>query len=399
MDSYKVSIEIALLVFPFVAFLLTIPFLIHQYRKYGAIPFLKSVIFYSLVLYLIAAYFMVILPLPDKDLVSKLKPITPQLIPFNFIGDMHITTFKIKTIKDLLVFLNKPTVYTVLFNFLLTMPFGFYLRYFFKKKWYHTIILTFLLSLFFEVSQLTGLYGYYPQAYRIFDVDDLIINTTGGLLGHIFAPLLMIFLPSRDKLEEMSYLKGKKVTLLRRVLSFLIDVMVVVVIDLIMRVILYNTLLEKFSLLVSISFYFVVIPLISKGQTLGKRLLRIKIGGISKEITWYKLLIRNIILVYLVLFPFLFISLVEYNFHFKLNSIFKIVIFSFQIVNILYYLGSFFRKENIFLYEKITNTKNVSTIVVDNTLDNLEVSTEKVDKNNLKDKKIREGVKKDKNND
>ena len=199
METYKISIEVALLVFPFVAFLLTIPFLIHEYQKYGAIPLFKSIIFYSLILYLIAAYFMVILPLPSKAFVSKLPSIPLQLHPFNFINDIRLTSFKIKTLKDLLNFLNKPTVYTILFNFLLTMPFGFYLRYFFKKKWYQTIIYSFFLSLFFELTQLTGLYGYYPKAYRLFDVDDLIINTTGGLLGHIFSPLLMLFLPKREE--------------------------------------------------------------------------------------------------------------------------------------------------------------------------------------------------------
>ena len=33
-------------------------------------------------------------------------------------------------------------------------------------------IFSFLLSLFFEVTQLTGLYFLYPGSYRLFDVDD-----------------------------------------------------------------------------------------------------------------------------------------------------------------------------------------------------------------------------------
>lgn len=36
---------------------------------------------------------------------------------------------------------------------------------------------------FIELSQLSGLYGFYPCAYRHFDVDDLILNGTGLLAG------------------------------------------------------------------------------------------------------------------------------------------------------------------------------------------------------------------------
>ena len=369
MESYKISIEIAILVFPIVAFVLTIPFLIHQYQKYGAIPFFRSVIFYSLILYLLTAYFMVILPLPSKSLVSELKTAYLQLKPFNFINDIRLTTsFKVTTIKELLNFLNKPTVYTVLFNFLLTMPFGFYLRYFFKKKWHQTIMLTFLLSLFFELTQLSGLYGYYPRPYRMFDVDDLIINTIGGLLGHLFAPILMIFLPNRDDLEEKSYLKGQKVTLIRRILSFFIDIIFVILLDIIAKIIFYNSFFENYTLLFSLPFYFLIIPLIMKGQTIGKKIVKIKISGITKELTWYKLLFRNIILIFFILFPFLWLNLIEHNFNFKNKSylflIVRIVFLIIQLINIFYYIKSLMRKENIFLYEKITNTKNISTISV-----------------------------------
>lgn len=397
MESYKISIEVACLVFPFVAFLLTIPFLIYQYQKYGAIPLFKSIIFYSLILYLITAYFMVILPLPSKELVSKLKTITMQLQPFNFIKELNLTaSFKISNIKDLLNFLNKPTVYTVLFNFLLTMPFGFYLRYYFKRKWYETIILTFLLSLFFELTQLTGLYGYYERAYRIFDVDDLIINTTGGLLGYILAPFLMIFLPSKDELEQKSYLKGQKVSLIRRSLSLTIDILFVLLFDLIIRVIFYNSKLEHLSLFLTSAFYFLILPLITKGKTIGKMILKTKISGLTKEITWYKLLLRNIILIYFILFPFIWLNFLKRHFPLAQNNLFhalEILIIIFQIINILYYLKSFFHKENIFLYEKLTNSKNVSTISVDKISSKEDLSTEAVEKNAKKLSKNKKSTK------
>ena len=151
MEIYKLPIQVAIIVFPIIAFILTLPFLVYEYRKYGSIHIIKSILFYSFILYIIAAYFMVILPLPPIEEVAKYKGNIMQLNPFRFIHDITVTTnFKINNLNSLLRFLNKSTVYTVIFNFLLTLPFGVYLRYLFDKKWYQAIIDTFLLSLFFE---------------------------------------------------------------------------------------------------------------------------------------------------------------------------------------------------------------------------------------------------------
>ncbi|GAA0226871.1 hypothetical protein GCM10008921_09530 [Metaclostridioides mangenotii] len=66
------------------------------------------------------------------------------------------------------------------------MPLGISLRYFFKRNLKQTLIITFLVSLFFELTQLTGLYGIYIAPYRIFDVDDLMLNKLGGYIGYLF---------------------------------------------------------------------------------------------------------------------------------------------------------------------------------------------------------------------
>ena len=99
MNAYKIPIESAFIVFPFIAFIMTIPFLLHQYRKFGSIPPLKSAIFYSLILYLLCAYFLVILPLPSIEKVEAMRGPTSQLIPFQFVKDiMETTSFDIKSI-------------------------------------------------------------------------------------------------------------------------------------------------------------------------------------------------------------------------------------------------------------------------------------------------------------
>ena len=99
MKVYAVPIKVGLIIFPVIALLLTIPYMIRQYHKYGSIPMLRSVIVYSFVLYLLIAWFMVMLPLPSIDEVSKMTGPWTQLIPFNFIkdiaNDIHISLFDV----------------------------------------------------------------------------------------------------------------------------------------------------------------------------------------------------------------------------------------------------------------------------------------------------------------
>ena len=66
MSGYTEVIFQALVLFPLAALLITMPFLIHHYRKFGSITFPRVFLVYSFVLYLMCAYFLVILPLPDK---------------------------------------------------------------------------------------------------------------------------------------------------------------------------------------------------------------------------------------------------------------------------------------------------------------------------------------------
>ena len=87
----------------------------------------------------------------------------------------------------------------------MTMPFGVYLRYYFCYHWRKTLQLSFLLSLFFELTQFSGLYFVYPGSYRLFDVDDLIVNTVGSMIGFAFAgPVSLCCLPGKSWIPSVS---------------------------------------------------------------------------------------------------------------------------------------------------------------------------------------------------
>lgn len=364
MEIYKIPIEFAIITFPFIAFILTIPFLIYQYRKYGAIPILKSIIFYSFILYLITAYFMVILPLPSMEYVRNLKTAYIQLQPFQFIKDIIVTMPKtINGFNDILKLFNLSTIYVVIFNFLLTLPFGVYLKYYFNKKWYQTIIYTFLLSLFFELTQLSGLYGFYPRPYRLFDVDDLIINTFGGFAGHLLTPIFMLFLPTQKELENKSYKKGQKVSLVRRGLAVLIDTVFIAMLNILILMFTFNTKALYYSHLIAILSYYIFIPLVGNGRTIGKKILQIQVMDQNNQVKIYKSISRYLIVALFIIYPNTIPSILEAA---KVMPIIiicsKVFIILFILVNILFYLFYKQNNERTFLYEKITTTKNISTI-------------------------------------
>ena len=62
LSRYASPLLSAVALFPAIAGLFTLPFMVHQYRKYGSIPFLRILAIYLFIFYLLCAYFLVILP-------------------------------------------------------------------------------------------------------------------------------------------------------------------------------------------------------------------------------------------------------------------------------------------------------------------------------------------------
>ena len=68
-------------------------------------------------------------------------------------------------------------------NMLMFIPFGFFTSYFLKlKKFYSVFLLTLLTSVTIETTQL--LIG------RVFDIDDIILNVIGGLIGYFIFKII-----------------------------------------------------------------------------------------------------------------------------------------------------------------------------------------------------------------
>lgn len=222
--GYISTIKTAVQLFPFLAFLLTLPYMILNYRKYGSVNKLRVLIFYSFMLYLMTVYLLVILPLPDPSKIHTNYSEMVNLHPFAFVVDFfQESPFDLAQTGTWIQALKHPTFYVPAFNVLMLIPFGMYLRYYFKCGFKKTILLTALFSLFLELTQLSGLYFLYPGPYRLADVDDIIQNTTGGGVGYLLGWFLVWLLPTRDEIDEHSFRVGTRVSGFRTGLAFLID--------------------------------------------------------------------------------------------------------------------------------------------------------------------------------
>lgn len=388
-------IKTAVIFFPFLAILLTIPFAIFQYRKYGYINKLRVLLVFSFLFYLISAYYMVILPLPkDRDVKSSQREDIEytNLKPFEFIEDIkRETRVDFDNPNTFKYLLTERAFLQAIFNVLLTLPLGIYLRYYFGRSLLDTITISFLASLFFELTQLSGLYGIYNAPYRVFDVDDLILNTLGGSIGYIIAPMFTFFLPKAEQLDEGVELETMRVSFPRRFLAYVIDM---ILLGLIPN---YNSDIRvQYG---AIFIYFIIITYMSNGRTIGHWITNTRVKGEGERIRFKEVLIRNGILFFGVIgLNRFFLELIELN---QGTDLYYLALFIalFQLAYLLYLIGNFLStifKRDRFFYEKLSGTR-IAIVDRDSSLDGVEevdkedlYGKEKIEDKNTEDKIIKE---------
>ena len=359
--SYVETIKTAIIAFPFIAFLFTIPFMLHNYHKYGSIHFLRVFIIYTFILYLITIYFLVILPLPTFE--EALKNTGPYInyIPFKFITDfIYETPFVWNNPSTYIKAIIDPSFYVVLFNIVMFVPFGMYLRYYFKCSFKKTVLYSLLLSLFFELTQLTGLYFIYPNPYRLCDIDDLIQNTLGGVLGYFIMGALDNYLPTREKIDEEARVMGQQVSGLRRITVYFLDLFLYLFFTVLLSIFVSN----KWLFLMSFIIYYVLIPLVRGNATIGMKFLNVKMeykrwGFIFNILRYFFLFF------YYVILPFGFMIFVSYmrNFYHLQNFTFILYGGALLVILIFYFIHFILLLKNKRMYyDRLFGFRFVSTI-------------------------------------
>ncbi|SJM59147.1 ElyC/SanA/YdcF family protein [Gulosibacter sp. 10] len=188
-----------------------IPYVAWSFRRGTTGPGHAFLSFGALI-YLLALWTYTILPLPDPDSLVCGDGLTAQFIPFAFLGEIDWGAGP-------LAILAGPVVRQVALNILFFVPLGVFARHLLGLRPATTILAGFGVSLLIELTQLTGDWGVYPCAYRLFDVDDLLANTAGAALGVLLAPLARYFPGQHTRDADLP----SPVRPMRRILSMAVD--------------------------------------------------------------------------------------------------------------------------------------------------------------------------------
>lgn len=205
------STWVALVVGAALAVVLFVPVVAYRYRKAGRLRPIDLVTLVLVATYFVALWSYTLVPLPEDD---TFRCVAAQLRPLQFIADIRADPHR---------FLRNRALLQVLLNVVLFLPLGFFLRILARRGAVVATLVGFAVSATIEFTQRTGIWGLYHCAYRVFDVDDIIVNTSGALLGSLLALPVAVLLDRRRPLPAVT-----RVTLGRRLVGMLADGMLIV---------------------------------------------------------------------------------------------------------------------------------------------------------------------------
>lgn len=198
-----------------VAILLLAPTAAVQYRRDGRLGPMDLLVLVSAAVYGLALWTYTLIPMPaDNNFTCQPR----QLEVF---GSFRPVIERGLVAPALLI---RDTAFLQLaLNVLLFVPLGFFVRWILGRGVVVTTLMGFFISLAIETTQLTGVWGLYRCAYRLFDVDDLIVNTMGAFIGGVLASLVV------RRRKQTAVDLPDKVTLGRRWIGFVSDAIFIVV--------------------------------------------------------------------------------------------------------------------------------------------------------------------------
>lgn len=198
-----------------VAVVLLVPFIAVSYRRRGRLTFWRSVGWLAILIYFFAIWSYTLLPIPET---LDYRCLPAQLEPLKTLDDVR--AYGVAGAREIL---HNRAVQQVVLNVILFMPLGFLIRSMFRGGMVVSFVVGAALSFLIESTQYTGVWGLFPCAYRLFDVDDMITNTTGAVLGSFLA--LILFLGRGT--DSVNPKAPQPVTATRRFLGMFVDVFVV----------------------------------------------------------------------------------------------------------------------------------------------------------------------------
>lgn len=161
-----------------VGVILFVPFVAASYRRHGRLTLGRFLLWAAALVYAMAIWTYTLLPLPDPQTLVCAGT-NGEL--FAFVDDLRVVASRPAAV------LSDPAALQLLLNVLLFVPLGFFVRVLAGRGAVVAGLTGLIVSAFVELTQLTAVWGLYPCAYRVFDVDDLLTNTIGAVIGALLA--------------------------------------------------------------------------------------------------------------------------------------------------------------------------------------------------------------------
>ncbi|WP_258723461.1 VanZ family protein [Cellulomonas sp. NS3] len=197
--------------------LLLVPILAYQYRRYGQFSVRRVVGAAAVGVYGTALFAYTLLPLPaSRGDWCATAAAGSQWRPLHFVADIAQAGAGPSGL------LTSRVTLQVLFNVILFVPWGLMVRGFWGRSLTVATASGLLVSALIEGTQLSGVWGIYQCAYRVADVDDLLANTLGALLGAALARWVLWWVPSPHSFDATRQLP-RPVTSARRWLGMALD--------------------------------------------------------------------------------------------------------------------------------------------------------------------------------
>ncbi|MGQ3384917.1 VanZ family protein [Glutamicibacter sp. TV12E] len=191
-----------------------------QYRRHGRLSWRRTITTAMAAIYGFGLFSYTMLPLPaTRPAACFTGSGITQTDPGHFLYDFRAAIAEM----GLRGFATSFVLWQILFNIILFMPLGILAVRWLRGNVFTGMVLGFAASLAIELTQYTGIWGLYDCAYRVADVDDLIMNTAGALLGAILAYLPIFSFLTGPKEGDARYATARRVTRARRAMANVFD--------------------------------------------------------------------------------------------------------------------------------------------------------------------------------
>ena len=212
MGDQATNALVAIVLGTVLAVLLLIPTAAVQYRLDGRLGPRDLAILLTSAVYALAIWTYTLLPMPvDHTFACQ----GSRLRVLGSLGLVHVPDQ-----GGPLALLREPAFLQIVLNVVLFVPLGYFLRVIAHRGVVVATLAGFALSLLVELTQKTGVWHLYSCAYRLFDVDDLIVNTLGATVGSLLSILVV-------RRRRPDLVLPTRVTFGRRVVGFVCDLLFV----------------------------------------------------------------------------------------------------------------------------------------------------------------------------